>query len=885
MGTRLVRLAIATAAAAAVATDARAQYVRVSVSSAGTQANGASATPSLSASGRFVAFASDATNLVEGDTNGTTDIFVRDRDTDGDGVLDEPNAVSTRRVSVLPDGTQANGPSTAPVVDAIGTEVVFLSRATNLVPGLVNPVRRVFRVALQTGAIELVSVSGAGTPADDDCDGIAYGTNPGGPHIAFRSFARTLAPGHPGVGGAIYVRSPFMGTTVRVSPPIFPDSGVQGRNVSMPTMSDDAGFIGFAIARIPEPGELYVTDRYGNQVRSLGRGVDLKFDAFSTSFVAVSEATFLGASTFSQVSGSQRPVPGPGVPAGSPAPLPSRLGRYALYPRPSSAELFDFLSGESTRLPFGARAAAWSRDDRIWGIETDDTLVAGDTNGVADIVAVDLERLFDADQDGLDDRWERLSNLDPASAAGANGAAGDPDGDGQTNLQEFQTTMVQPVPTVPTHPTGLLTRYLAEGSAGSFFDTRLAIVNPDPALAAAVQIRYRSSYGFTVVQPMLVGPRARRTSFPTAILGLDFTDFSIEVESDRPVVVDRRMTWDASGYGAHLETAPAAPATTWYVAEGSTVLDFNLFYLLQNPQAAPVQATVRFLRPAGAPIVRVYDLAPTSRTTIYVNVVDAALAETDVSADVTATAPIVVERSMYANRPGQDFALGHAAAGSTATASRWFLAEGATGSFFDLYVLVANPGASDAAIEARFLKPDGSVVTRSYTVAAASRFSIYVDAIAGLEDTPVATEIVSTNGVPVIVERSMYWPGGFFDYYEGHSSAGTTATSLRWALAEGQNDSSAQSYVLIANTAATPGEARVTLLLEGAGTPETQVVALPPSSRTTIPVGTSTVQPFGVLVESIGASPVPIVVEGAYYWTVNGQIWAAGGNLVATPLP
>jgi hypothetical protein len=334
-----------------------------------------------------------------------------------------------------------------------------------------------------------------------------------------------------------------------------------------------------------------------------------------------------------------------------------------------------------------------------------------------------------------------------------------------------------------------------------------------------------------------------------------------------------------------LESALAAPVTTWYVAEGSTVLDFNLFYLLQNPQATPVQATVRFLRPAGPPIVRVYDLAPHSRTTIYVNVVDAALAETDVSGEITATAPIVVERSMYANRPGQDFALGHAAAGSTATASRWFLAEGATGSFFDLYVLVANPGASDAAIEARFLKPDGSVVTRSYTVAAASRFSIYVDAIAGLEDTPVATEIVSTNGVPVIVERSMYWPGGFFDYYEGHSSAGTTATSLRWALAEGQNDSSAQSYVLIANTAATPGEARVTLLLEGAGTPETQVVALPPSSRTTIPVGTSTVQPFGVLVESIGASPVPIVVEGAYYWTVNGQIWAAGGNLVATPLP
>jgi hypothetical protein len=502
-------------------------------------------------------------------------------------------------------------------------------------------------------------------------------------------------------------------------------------------------------------------------------------------------------------------------------------------------------------------------------------------------VTVDQERLFDADQDRLDDRWEQLSGLDPASAAGANGANGDPDGDGQTNLEEFQTTMPSPELTVPSHPTGVHTRYLAEGATGSFFDTQLAIVNPDPAATAAVQIRYRSAYGFTVVQPMRVAPLARRTSIPAALLGLEFTDFSIEVESNYPVVVDRRMVWDATGYGAHLETALPAPATTWYLAEGSTVLDFDLFYLLQNPQPAAVQATVRFLRPSGGPIERDYELPPHSRTTVYVNQVDAALAETDVSGTITASAPIVVERSMYASRCGQIFGIGHASAGVTAPAPRWFLAEGATGTFFDLYVLIANPGAADAAVEARFLKPDGTVVAGRYAVPAASRFSVYVDTIAGLEDTPVSTEVVSTNGVPVVVERSMYWPGGFFDYYEGHSAAGTTVTSRRWALAEGENggDRQGQSYVLIANTSAMPGEARVSLLNAGSGTPETHLAALPAHSRTTLRVGRNQVSPFGVLVESIGASPVPIVVEGAYYWTVGGQVWAAGGNLVATPLP
>ena len=48
---------------------------------------------------------------------------------------------------------------------------------------------------------------------------------------------------------------------------------------------------------------------------------------------------------------------------------------------------------------------------------------------------------------------------------------------------------------------------------------------------------------------------------------------------------------------------------------------------------------------------------------------------------------------MYASLPGQAFAAGHNSAGVTAPATRWFLAEGATGSFFDLYVLIANPSA------------------------------------------------------------------------------------------------------------------------------------------------------------------------------------------------
>lgn len=69
------------------ASAASAQVVRISVSTAGSEANGASAGPSTSATGRFVAFESVATNLIAADTNGATDIVLRDRDTVVEGAF------------------------------------------------------------------------------------------------------------------------------------------------------------------------------------------------------------------------------------------------------------------------------------------------------------------------------------------------------------------------------------------------------------------------------------------------------------------------------------------------------------------------------------------------------------------------------------------------------------------------------------------------------------------------------------------------------------------------------------------------------------------------------------------------------------------------------
>ena len=113
---------------------------RISKSSGGALGNGASFHPAISATGRYVAFASRASNLVSGDTNGrsdlfASDVFVRDRDTDNDGRFDESGAVKTTRVSVSSSGAQALGTSGSPSISADGKIVTFDSRANNLVPG------------------------------------------------------------------------------------------------------------------------------------------------------------------------------------------------------------------------------------------------------------------------------------------------------------------------------------------------------------------------------------------------------------------------------------------------------------------------------------------------------------------------------------------------------------------------------------------------------------------------------------------------------------------------------------------------------------------------------------------------------------------------------
>jgi len=498
----------------------------------------------------------------------------------------------------------------------------------------------------------------------------------------------------------------------------------------------------------------------------------------------------------------------------------------------------------------------------------------------------------DSDGDGLPDAWETQYGLDPNSPAGDNGPIGDADSDGAPNEEELANG---------THPRGFHRNFLAEGALNQFFDVRLALLNTGSS-TAHVLLRLMQPGGVVLTLFRELPPLTRSTITRADLGGLTSQTFSTQLESDQPIVLDRTMSWDASGYGSHAETSVSKPSGTWYLAEGSTSGDFSLFYLLQNPNHFDVTATVRFLRPGGLPPVeREYELAPFSRTTIPVDEIPE-LASTDVAGVIEASNGdgIIVERAMYKNTPGQAFAAGHESAGVTAPALEWFLAEGATGPFFDLFVLIANPNDRPAQVTARYLLFGGGVLTKDYTVPANGRITIWVDdeelpAGSGqkpLANVAVSTTIRSTNGVRVIVERAMWWPGpeiaGSNFWYEAHNSPGATSTGTKWALAEGElgGPSEYETYILIANTSPTAGQARVTLYFED-GTSAQKTYSLLPNSREnvrTVEFPEAAGKKFAAVVESLGADPAQIVVERAMYSSANGVVWSAGTNALATRL-
>jgi hypothetical protein len=404
--------------------------------------------------------------------------------------------------------------------------------------------------------------------------------------------------------------------------------------------------------------------------------------------------------------------------------------------------------------------------------------------------------------------------------------------------------------------------YLAEGATGPFFQEDILIANPG-AQAATVRVQlFRETGGAPVETIYNVAATSRRrirvndtiTEGPVAAI--------VESTNSVPIVVERTMYWQ-SLRGGHNAVGVESPSTTWYLAEGAANGFFDTFILISSPQTTATTATLRLQRDDGFTQTVQIALDPLDRETVYVNTDPrtTAFAGSSFSASVTATQPVFVERAMYF----QGFEGGHDATAVTAPSTTWLFAEGFTGSGFNTFFLINNTANVAANVTLTYFLDNGTTVSRTRTIAALARGTVFVNDDSALQHTAFATRITSDQ--PIVAERAMYWAG----FTEGHATAGVAQLAGTWGFAEGLADAnfgtSFETFYLFLNPSAQPINVRGYFYRED-GTGSVQDFTIAANSRHTL-FGASipgmSNEKFAAFFQS-QTSGAQFLVERAVYW-------------------
>ncbi|MET3694661.1 Hint domain-containing protein, partial [Methylobacterium goesingense] len=257
----------------------------VSTDSTGALANNASAIAAISADGTRVAFQSTASNLVDGDTNGTTDVFVKDLGTG-----------TTTRVSTDSAGAQGRGPSTAASISADGTRVAFVSTSNNLVTGDTNGLQDIFVKDLGTGTTTRVSTDSTGAQSTGG-GSLAPSISADGTRVAFQSLATNLVTGDTNGATDVFVKDLSTGAITRVSTDSTGAQAAAGGGSTGASISADGTRVAFQSTAT----NLVASDTNGQQdifVKDLGTGSTTRVSTDS----AGAQATG-GSSTGASISG------------------------------------------------------------------------------------------------------------------------------------------------------------------------------------------------------------------------------------------------------------------------------------------------------------------------------------------------------------------------------------------------------------------------------------------------------------------------------------------------------------------------------------------------------------------------------------------------------
>jgi hypothetical protein len=307
------------------------------------------------------------------------------------------------------------------------------------------------------------------------------------------------------------------------------------------------------------------------------------------------------------------------------------------------------------------------------------------------------------------------------------------------------------------------TWYLPEGSSAWNFETWTLVENPNDA-EANVTLTYMTGDAMQkVVQKKI--PAYSRASYDMAAQ-VGACDSSVEVTSDIHVIAEGSSYRNNRREG-DCSIGATTPSNDYFLGEGSTAWGFRTFILVQNPGNDAANVTLTYMTPTGPKDQPAFTMPPLSRKTVNVNDV-AGMANTDLSTQIHSDKPIVASRSMYWNG-GPDLGEAcHSSIGLSSPHMSFYLPDGqasggsSANNGWETYTLVANPNQKAVKVQVTYLPAGGGkAITLTDEIAAGSRKTYNM--LGGGKPNPGISGRASTvvksldEGVPIIVERSMYW--------------------------------------------------------------------------------------------------------------------------------
>ena len=298
------------------------------------------------------------------------------------------------------------------------------------------------------------------------------------------------------------------------------------------------------------------------------------------------------------------------------------------------------------------------------------------------------------------------------------------------------------------------TWYLAEGYTGLTFHETVSILNPDQTADAHVQLQILPLGGGAGKSVPVTVP-AHTNGVVDINQQFPGKSVSIVASSDRPVVVERTLTFGANGYGMTTRAGTNTAATSWVFAEGTTVNRFETFLTVLNPNLTPALVTASFFGGGGNPLgSRTVLVAARSRANIKLNDI---LSASGVASVVTSDQPVVVERPEYFGSPNSAGIPGSDVFGRNGAGVRWSFPGGNTEGNSE-FLLLYNPSSATVPVDATFYGSNGQQITKRIDVQPTQRYTLDVNRlIPGF--APIHGAILSsTSPQGFIAEQTVFAP-------------------------------------------------------------------------------------------------------------------------------